>query len=63
MADTGKENSIKIKICGLYRGEDIEAVNRYQPDYAGFVFYPLSHRYVSKSLMYLLRERKDKRIT
>ncbi len=62
MTDTGKENSIKIKICGLYRGEDIEAVNRYQPDYAGFVFYPPSHRYVSKSMMDVWREQLDSRI-
>lgn len=32
----------KIKICGLYRDADIDAVNQYQPDYAGFVFYPPS---------------------
>ena len=30
--------SIKIKICGLKRKEDIEIVNRLQPDYVGFVF-------------------------
>ena len=28
----------KIKICGLTRLEDIEAVNTYLPDYIGFVF-------------------------
>ena len=28
----------KIKICGLKRREDIEYVNKYQPDYIGFVF-------------------------
>lgn len=28
----------KIKICGLRRMEDIKAVNRWKPDYAGFVF-------------------------
>ncbi len=28
----------KIKICGLTRKEDIEAVNRWLPDYVGFVF-------------------------
>lgn len=28
----------KIKICGLKRIEDIEAVNEYRPDYIGFVF-------------------------
>ncbi|MCD8121124.1 MAG: phosphoribosylanthranilate isomerase [Clostridiales bacterium] len=28
----------KVKICGLKRREDIEAVNRYLPDYIGFLF-------------------------
>lgn len=28
----------KIKICGLRRMDDIHAVNRWRPDYAGFVF-------------------------
>lgn len=28
----------KIKICGLFRPEDIEAVNEAMPDYIGFVF-------------------------
>lgn len=29
---------VKVKICGLTRKEDIEYVNKYKPDYAGFVF-------------------------
>ena len=29
---------VKIKICGLKRLEDIEIVNKYEPDYIGFVF-------------------------
>ena len=29
---------VRIKICGLRRLEDIEIVNRYKPDYIGFVF-------------------------
>jgi len=29
---------LKIKICGLFREEDIEYVNEARPDYAGFVF-------------------------
>ena len=29
---------VKVKICGLKRLEDIEIVNRYKPDYIGFVF-------------------------
>ena len=28
----------KIKICGISRSCDIEAVNRYGPDYCGFIF-------------------------
>ncbi|ADL06147.1 phosphoribosylanthranilate isomerase [Lacrimispora saccharolytica] len=30
----------RIKLCGLIRREDILAVNRWKPDYAGFVFAP-----------------------
>ena len=29
---------VKIKICGLMRLEDIDIVNKYKPDYVGFVF-------------------------
>lgn len=36
---------MKVKICGLSRPTDIEAVNQYQPDYAGFIInFPKSHR-------------------
>ena len=34
----------KIKICGLTRKRDIESVNRWLPDYAGFVFSQSSRR-------------------
>ncbi|MDR1733484.1 MAG: phosphoribosylanthranilate isomerase [Oscillospiraceae bacterium] len=37
---------MRIKICGLSRMEDIEAVNAAMPDFAGFVFAP-SKRQVS----------------
>ena len=37
----------KVKICGLSRPEDIEAVNAYSADYAGFVFFEKSKRNVS----------------
>ncbi|MBR1522960.1 MAG: phosphoribosylanthranilate isomerase, partial [Lachnospiraceae bacterium] len=37
----------KIKLCGLSRCEDIEAVNELKPDYIGFVFASWSKRYVS----------------
>lgn len=34
----GKAKQTKVKICGLTRMQDVEAVNRIEPDYAGFVF-------------------------
>ena len=37
---------IKIKICGLRRKEDILIVNKYKPDYIGFVFAQNSKRKV-----------------
>ncbi len=37
----------RIKICGLRRPQDVEAVNRWQPDYCGFIFYRKSHRFIS----------------
>ncbi len=39
----------KIKICGLSRPEDVQAVNQAGADYAGFVFAP-SKRQVSPKL-------------
>lgn len=36
----------KIKLCGLSRPFDIEAANRLNPEYVGFVFAPKSKRYV-----------------
>ena len=39
---------MKIKICGLSRREDIEAVNDAKPDYCGFIInFPKSHRNVT----------------
>lgn len=37
----------KIKLCGLSRKEDIEAVNELLPDYVGFVFFKKSIRNVT----------------
>lgn len=36
----------RIKICGVTRRQDIEALNGRMPDYCGFVFYPESKRYI-----------------
>ena len=44
----------KIKICGIRRPEDIAMVNKYKPDYVGFVFFEKSHRNLSvDEAMYL----------
>ena len=49
---------VKIKICGIKRLEDIEMVNRYKPDYIGFVFAD-SKRKVSHDLAKELRNNLD----
>lgn len=41
---------MQIKICGLFRDEDIEAINAAAPDWAGFIIdVPFSHRSISVS--------------
>jgi phosphoribosylanthranilate isomerase len=47
---------MRIKICGLFRDEDIDYVNEARPDYAGFVF-AKSKRQVSAPLAQYLRFR------
>ena len=49
---------VKVKICGLKRLEDIEMVNRYKPDYIGFVFAD-SKRKVSHGLASELKDNLD----
>ena len=49
---------VKVKICGIRRMEDIEIVNRYRPDYIGFVFAD-SKRKVSHDLAYELKLNLD----
>lgn len=47
--------AVKIKICGLFREEDIEYANQVMPDYIGFVFWEPSRRYVSHEQAAALR--------
>jgi len=47
---------MRIKICGLFREQDIDYVNEARPDYAGFVF-AKSKRQVSAPLAQYLRFR------
>ena len=49
---------VKIKICGLKRLEDIKIVNKYKPDYIGFVFAD-SKRKVSHDSAYQLKLNLD----
>ena len=51
----------KVKICGLSRKEDTDAVNRALPDFVGFVFAP-SRRRVDIETAAMLKEKLDKRI-
>ena len=53
---------MKIKICGLTRPEDIDAVNSALPDYAGFVF-AKSPRQVAPEQAEELKNRLDGRVT
>ena len=52
----------RIKICGLFRPEDILAVNEAKPDYIGFVFAP-SHRQVTLEQSAGLRQHLSQQIT
>ena len=49
---------IHVKFCGIRRKDDIKAVNRLQPDFAGFVF-AKSKRQVSKEQAAALKELLD----
>lgn len=54
-------NETKIKICGLFREEDIDYVNLYRPDYAGFVF-AKSRRQVTAEWVKKARRKLDPQI-
>lgn len=53
----------KIKICGITSFADIDCINEYKPDYAGFVmFFPKSKRNISVNTAKLLLGRLNKSI-
>ena len=53
----------RIKICGLYRPEDIEYVNEAEPDWCGFIInFPRSHRNRTPDQVRALRENLSERI-
>lgn len=53
-----RKSKTKIKICGLTHMEDVVYVNRFRPDYVGFVF-ASSKRMVTPSMAEMMRKRLD----
>ena len=49
------DSMTRIKLCGMTREEDIACINRLQPQYVGFVFWPKSKRYVTRERALELR--------
>lgn len=49
-------DTAKVKICGLTRMHDIEIVNAYKPEYAGFVFAESRRRLMPESARELIGE-------
>ena len=45
----------RVKLCGMMRPEDIQAVNEIKPEYIGFMFAKKSRRYVSKEQAKMLK--------
>lgn len=57
-------NRTRVKLCGMFRPEDVEAVNDIRPDYVGFVVdFPRSHRSVSAEKLPALTSRVAQGIT
>lgn len=52
----------KIKICGLFREEDIDYVNEALPDFIGFVFSHRRNRYISPQKAAQLKARLNPKI-
>lgn len=50
----------RIKICGLFRPEDIRCVNQVKPDWCGFIInFPRSHRSLTPDQVRALRRELD----
>ncbi len=52
----------QIKLCGMTRLVDIEAVNTLKPEYIGFVFWERSKRNVTKEEARMLKDKLDSKI-
>lgn len=56
-------NQVKIKICGIVSEADIALLNKYRPEYAGFVlFYPKSKRNLTLDRAKQLMEQLDRAV-
>ena len=55
-------SSVKVKICGLRRTEDIDFVNEFKPDFAGFIYVPGRIRNVEPASGKKLKELLDPKI-
>lgn len=52
----------KIKLCGLKSLNDIEIINKYTPEYIGFIFYKKSKRYIDYKTAKMLKNALNKNI-
>lgn len=52
----------RIKLCGITRERDIEAVNLILPEYIGFVFAEKSRRFVTEEQAFRLKNMLDRRV-
>lgn len=56
----GGEPFTRVKLCGMFRDEDVSVVNEVRPDLCGFVVnWPSSHRHVDRDRLWQLVSRLD----
>jgi phosphoribosylanthranilate isomerase len=51
-----KTGQLKVKVCGMMYPGNVRSIADLHPDYLGFIFYPLSSRYVGKALTVGMQE-------
>lgn len=51
---------MKVKICGLKNFEEIDYINEFLPDYAGFIFADFSKRYITPERAFSLKKKLKK---
>lgn len=62
LLDEGSERT-HVKLCGMFREQDIDVVNEVLPDLCGFIVdYPSSHRHVDRDRLQQLVDRLDPRV-